>query len=312
MTRCLLTVLTVVIALIAGLTLTACGGGDEADAPKRLDPEAAARVFFENHVFDEAATGLFVREAEPDTFALRHMVQTPDDFRFVDFWRVRTVDNRFVVEPLFELKGRPHVTTVWFEVQDEAWRVAGWTPDARPVDPAALAPSAGARVPIPFAPAAFRGAPPVVDVKVDPEWSNIRILDREIPMEALPRVLKAEKTCPRRLGRALEKQAKPLVDCYGVAFEEGPYRRGRMTFDFIVEGTGPDVSAMVAETTLIHPSLGNCVTNVLRFAEVPAPKDGASCKARVAVTFSPIDPAELEQRKKRRERERKRQERRRK
>lgn len=290
--------------LLAGLLLAApplagCGRDDTAAAPKRLDPEAAARRFFEAHVFADraAAAPLFVREADPATFALRHMVETPADFRFVDFWRVRTVDNRFVVEPLFELKGRPHVTTVWFEEQDEAWRVAGWTPGARAVDPAEPAPPAGARVPIPFAPAAFRGAPPSVEVQVEPPWSDITILDREIPMEALPRVLDAGDGCPRGLDKALDALAKPFVDCYGVSFEEGPYRRGRMTFDLRVSGEG--VTATVAETTLIHPTLGNCVTNVLRLAEVPAPKAGA-CAAKVAVTFSPTDPDDAKKKKKRR------------
>lgn len=276
------------------LTLAACRG-EAPEGPARLDPEDTARAFFTAHVFDPPADAAarFVREADPAAFALRHMVKDPADYRFIDLWRVRTVDNRYVVEPLVELRGRPHVTTVWFEVQDEAWKVAGWTPDATPVDPTAPAPTAGARVPIPFAPAAFRGAPPASEVRVEPPWNDIRILDRVIPMEALPRVLEADKTCPRRgLEDAIAALAKQLVDCYGVAFEEGPYRRGRMSFDFVIQGDAPDIGATLAETTLIHPTLGNCVANVLRLAEVPAAKNGGLCKARVAVTFSPteIDP----------------------
>lgn len=282
--------------------LAGCRGEDV--APERLDPEAAARAFFETSVFADPATAapLFVREADPATFALRHMAKDPADFRFVDFWRVRTVDNRLVVEPLFELKGRPHATTVWFELQDERWRVAGWTPGAQPIDPAEPAPSAGARVPIPFAPAAFRGAPPATEVRVEPPWNDIRILDREIPMEALPRVLGASDDCPKRTQRALDqalaKLARPFVDCYGVAFDEGPYRRGRMTYDLLLTSGGP--TAELAETTLIHPSLGNCVANVLRFADVPAPEGDARCAARVAVTFSPTDPEADKKRKKKR------------
>lgn len=292
------------ITLTLALLLAACGGGDDAEGPERLDPEAAARAFFEQHVFADDATAakLFVREANPAEFALRHMVEDPGHFRFVDFWRVRTVDNRLVVEPLFELKGRPHVTTVWFELQDEAWRVAGWTPGARPIDPSVPAPPAGARVPIPFAPAAFRGAPPATEVVVEPPWNDIRILDREVPMEALPRVLEAAEDCPRATRRALDKGlerlAKPFVDCYGVSFEEGPYRRGRMTFDIDVGGGG--LTAELAETTLIHPNLGNCVANVLRFADVPPPAAGARCAAKVAVTFSPVDPDDKKKKKRRR------------
>lgn len=285
------------LALTAALTasLTACRSDHDTAAPVRLDPETTARAFFTTHVFDPpaAAAPHFVREADPATFALRHMVKTPADYRFIDLWRVRTVDNRYIVEPLVELKGRPHVTTVWFEVQDERWKVAGWDPDATPTDPAAPAPSAGARVPIPFAPAAFRGAPPTSEVRVEPPWSDIAILDREIPMEALPRVIDADKTCPRRgLEQALSALARQLVDCYGIAFEEGPYRRGRMSFDLVVQGEAPDLTATLAETTLIHPTLGNCVANVLRLAEVPAARNGGLCKARVAVTFSPTEPAD--------------------
>lgn len=289
------------LALALG-SLAGCGG-DEAVSPERLDPEAAARAFFEQHVFADpaAAAPLFLREADPARFALRHMVESPADFRFVDFWRVRTVDNRLVVEPLVELKGRPQVTTVWFELQDEKWRVAGWTPGTRPVNAAEPAPPAGARVPIPFAPAAFRGAPPATEVRVEPPWNDIRILDREIPMEALPRLLSADDDCPRRTRRALDEAlqalAKPFVDCYGVSFEEGPYRRGRMTFDLTLAGSGP--SAELAETTLIHPALGNCVANVLRFADVPTLEGGARCGAKVAVTFSPVDPDEKKKKRRR-------------
>jgi len=293
------------MTLLLALALAPLGCGGESEvAPDRLDPEAAARAFFEAHVFADPTAGAkhFVREADPTAFALRHMVKDPSHFRFVDFWRVRTVDNRLVVEPLFELKGRPHTTTVWFEMQDEAWRVAGWTPGAIPVEPAEPAPSAGARVPIPFAPAAFRGAPPATEVKVEPPWSDIRILDREVPMEALPRVLRAADDCPRKTRRALDKAldalAKPFVDCYGVSFEEGPYRRGRLSYDITVGGGG--LTAELAETTLIHPTLGNCVANVLRFADVPPPSGGARCEAKVAVTFSPTDPDAKKKKKRRR------------
>ncbi len=290
------------LLVCACAALVGCGGGEDEVAAERLDPEAAARAFFEQHVFADpaAAAPHFVREADPAAFALRHMVVDPSHFRFVDFWRVRTVDNRLVVEPLFELKGRPHVTTVWFELQDEAWKVAGWTPGALPVDPAEPAPSAGARVPIPFAPAAFRGAPPATEVQVEPPWNDIRILDREVPMEALPRVMQTADDCSRATRRALDKGlaalAKPFVDCYGVSFEEGPYRRGRMTFDIDVGGGG--VTAELAETTLIHPTLGGCVANVLRFADVPPPPGGARCAAKVSVTFSPVDPEDAKKKKK--------------
>ncbi len=283
-------------------SLLACGRGDDTPTtPTRLDPEVAARAFLADHVFDppDVNAARFVREAEPGAFALKYMVKTPADYRFVDLWRVRTVDNRYVVEPLVELKGRPHVTTVWFELQDEAWKVAGWAPDATPVDPAEVAPSAGARVPIPFAPAAFRGAPPASEVRVEPPWNDIRILDREIPMEALPRVIDADDTCPRRrLERALDGLTRQLVECYGIAFEEGPYRRGRMAFDLVLQGEGPDLRATLAETTLIHPTLGDCVANVIRLAEVPPVRDGGLCKTRVAVTFSPTEPDDTKDEKK--------------
>lgn len=301
------------LALLPGLLLACGGGDDEAETPARLDPEAAARVFFEQHALARAAdqAPYFVREVNPGSFPLRHMVKEPADYRFADFWRVRTVDNRYVVEALIELKGRPHAFTVWLEMQDEAWKLAGWNPDAVPVDPAQTAPPAGARVPLPFAPAAFRGAPPATVVKVEPPWSDIAILDREIPMEALPRVIDASDQCPRRLERAIDAQSKSFVQCYAAAFEEGPYRRGRMAFDVTAVGDPANIGATLAETTLLHPSLGNCVASVLRFAELPPVRKGI-CEARVGVTFSPVDPAELEARRKKKEAARKKEEARRK
>ncbi|MCA9541226.1 MAG: hypothetical protein KC620_20135 [Myxococcales bacterium] len=273
-----------ICALLGGLA--GCGGDDAQPVEtKRLDPEVVARHFFAEQVFltGAAARPLFVREADPEAFALRGMVAGPGDYRFVDLWRLRTVDGRLVAEALIELKGAAHVFTAWFEMQEGAWRVAGWNPGTMPVDPSAPVPPAGARVPIPFAPAAFKGAAPRSIVQVEPPWAEIEILDRDLPVEALPRVLEADAACPQAaLSKSLDAAAARFAECYVDAIDEGPVRRGRMTFDVVTTATPAKVDATLAETTLIHPALGQCVERALRRIEPPG-----ACTARILVTYAP-------------------------
>ncbi len=273
------------LALLAALLL---GCGDEAAPLGALaldDPARAAEVFLRDHAFDppEALRPRFVREVDPADFPLRLLAEDPAAYRFEGLWRQRTVDGRLVVEALVEVDGVSRVLEFWLERQADAWRIAGWDPTPRDVDPAAAAPPAGARIPPPFAPAAFRGAPPARTVPL-PQPATARAAT---PARATTRVVFGRPTfepgctLTEGLARAVEGRRDDLAACHAAAFG-AEVRPGRVTLELTAEGA--TFAARVVETTLIDESLGGCLGRVM--GELPAGRHGA-CVARVPITFAP-------------------------
>lgn len=274
------------VALIAALLVGCADDAAPAAAPTLDDPARAAEAFLRDHAFDapEALRPRFVREVDPADFPLRLLVEDPAAYRFDGLWRQRTVDGRLVVEALVEVDGAPRVLEFWLERQADAWRIAGWDPTPREVDPAAPAPPAGARIPPPFAPAAFRGAPPTRTVPL----AAAPGARAAAPARAAVRVAFGRPTfepgCAQDEGlqRALQRRRHDLTACYTAAFG-AEVRPGRVTLELTAEGA--TFAARVVETTLIDETLGTCLVRVL--GELPAGPHGA-CTARTPITFAPL------------------------
>ncbi|MCB9537723.1 MAG: hypothetical protein H6704_15840 [Myxococcales bacterium] len=274
-------------ALLGLMLVFGCGDDEAAPGatPTLDDPARAAEDFLRHHAFDppDALRARFVREVDPADFPLRLLVEDPAAYRFDGLWRQRTVDGRLVVEALVEVDGAPRVVEFWLERQADAWRIAGWDPTSREVEPAAAAPPAGARIPPPFAPAAFRGAPPVRTVPLPASADAPRAAPTRSPMRVVIGRPTLEATCTESaaLERAVRGRRADLGACHAIAFGAA-VRPGRVTLELTVEGA--TFAARVVETTLIDERLGACLARVL--GELPAGDHGA-CTARVPITFAP-------------------------
>ncbi len=272
------------LAVVSGLAL---GCGDEpATGQGESDPEQAAVAFLKGHVFDapEALRPHFTREVNPADFPLRLMLDGPEQYRFVDIWRLRMVDGRLVVWSLVELDGAPNVFEMWLEEQDGAWRIAGWSQVPTSVDPNQPAPPAGTRVPTPFAAATFRGAPPAqvvpVEVREDSGETPVRVEVRLKPPTF-------DGKCPKRtLTRKLRRLRGGLGRCYGEAIDPDSPRAGRITFTVLFDGRVGKIDARVTETTLIDEGLDTCIQSVLKALPVTV-STSEVCTVKAPFTFTP-------------------------
>ncbi len=269
------------------LVVVFAGCSDEPPEQVMQDPESAAVELLRDHVFDpvDQLRARFTPEVNPADFALRLMLDGPDQYRFIDIWRLRMVDGRLVVWALVELEGAPHVFEMWLELQGNAWRVAGWSQVPEPVALDRPAPPAGTRVPTPFAAATFRGAPPARVVGVE--------VDRETPTTA-SRFLVRLKTpsfdgaCPKAsLTRKLRGLQDALGRCYAAALGAAEkLRAGRLTFTVLLDGRSGKSNARVTETTLINEDLTKCGEAVLGALPVTLGST-AVCSVKAPFTFRP-------------------------
>ena len=270
------------------LLLLACG--DPPEAPSAGDPEQAAVELLTAHVFDplDALRPRFTREVNPADFPLRLMLDGPEQYRFVDVWRLRMVDGRLVVWALVELDGAPSAFEMWLEEQDGAWRVAGWSQVPRRVDPSAAAPPAGVRVPTPFAAATFRGAPPAFVVAV--EESAAPTEEPPVRVDVKLRAPTFDGDCPRNtLTRKLRGLQRRLGRCYGLAVDPEQPRAGRITFTVLFDGRVGKIDARVTETTLIDGGLDSCIQTVVKALPVTVGRSEV-CTAVAPYTFTPRRP----------------------
>ncbi len=253
----------------------------------RVDPEQAAIELLSTHVFDpvEALRPRFTREVNPADFPLRVMLDGPEQYKFIDIWRLRMVDGRLVVWALVELDGEPNAFEMWLEEQDGAWRVAGWSQVPRQVDPREEAPPVGTRVPTPFAAATFRGAPPAHVVAVEQTAAAPEEPARKVKVALKPPTFDGD--CPRsKLIRKLKGLRRGLGRCYGLAIDPDSPRAGRITFTVLFDGRVGKIDARVTETTLIDDALDACVQLVLK--ELPVTVGSSEvCTAVAPFTFIP-------------------------
>lgn len=276
--------------LAALAALLALGCGDKATEVDRVDPEQAAVTFLSAHVFApvEALRPMFTREVNPADFPLRLMLDGPEQYRFVDIWRLRMVDGRLVVWALVELDGVPNVFEMWLEEQEGAWRVAGWSQVPTTVEPDTPATPAGTRVPTPFAAATFRGAPPAhvvaVDVREDTGEAPVRV-DVHLKPPSF------DGACPNKtLTRKLRRLRPGLGRCYGDAIDPESPRAGRITFTVLFDGRVGKIDTRVTETTLIDEGLDKCIQAVLKALPVTVSTTEV-CTVRAPFTFTPRLPA---------------------
>jgi len=265
-----------------------CGGGG-AEEVEAGDPERAAVELLRSHVFDPVASlrPRFTREVNPADFPLRQMLDGPEQYRFIDVWRLRMVDGRLVVWSLVELDGAPHVFEMWLEDQDGAWRVAGWSQVPSRVDPAKPAPPAGTQVPTVFAAATFRGAPPSREVPVE---VRADAGESAVPVDVRLKKPTFDGACPRAtLTRKLRALKGGLGRCYGGAVDPDAPRSGRITFTVLLDGRVGKIDARVTETTLVDGALGACVQRIVERLPVTV---GTSevCTVRAPFTFNPRRP----------------------
>ena len=249
------------------------------------DPELAAISFLTAHVFDDPASlrSRFTREVEPNGFPIRAMVNSPEEYAFERIWRLRTIDNRYVVEAVIRLNGQFKRITLWLEVQEGNWRISGWAPALSEVDPEATTPSAGANVPAPFAAAAFRGAPSM-DVVYIP--SNRESKPRaNLPVRARVQLQKVALGCPEKALESVMKNSNDrFAECYADAIDGGRMRPGRMTYGLQIEGRPATVTPTLSETTLINSRLTDCVERVLSNLWIDR---SDTCEVTALIIFSP-------------------------
>ena len=272
--------------LLLGALLMGCGGEESVEGLVQFpDPEQAATTFLKTHLFDDPAAlrPRFTREVEPTSFPLRTMVDSPGEYAFERIWRLRTIDNRYVVEAIVRLRDKFKRVTLWLEVQEGNWRISGWAPELSEVDPTAPSPSAGADVPVPFAGAAFRGTPAKGVVYIPTSKSNAPRAN--LPVRARVQLVKLALGCPEKaLKKVLENSNDRFAECYADAIGDGRLRPGRMTYELKIEGRPATVSPTLQETTLIHPTLTECVERV--FSDLWIDRSD-TCEVTALLIFSP-------------------------
>ena len=272
--------------LMALMVIAGCGADEDAEAESLFpDPEVAAVSFLTAHVFDDPSRlrPRFTREVEPAGFPLRNIVDGPAELAFERLWRLRTIDNRYVVEAIVRVRGKPKRVTLWLEVQEGNWRISGWAPEMAEVDPAAPTPSAGADVPVPFAAAAFRGAPSMEVVYFPTR--NEAVAPADLPVRAQVQLPTVGVGCPEKALRdVLGKSRDRFAECYADAIGDGRLRPGRMTYSLRIKGQPATIEPGLEETTLIHPGLSECVERVLSNLWIDR---SDTCEATVRIIFSP-------------------------
>ncbi len=269
------------------LSLAGCEGQGVAE-PAPADPERAAIELLRGHVFDpvEQLRPRFGDGVDPADFPLRLMLDGPEQYRYRDIWRLRTIDGRLVVWALVDLDGAPHVFEMWLERQRGAWRVAGWSQVPEQVEPDQPAQPAPTRVPTPFAAATFRGAPPAATVPVELSAAP----SEPAPASRVDVTLKRptfDGDCPKAtLIRKLRDLRPEVARCYaaGAALEAG--RMGRVTLTLLLDGRAAATDARVTETTLVDDALGRCLERTLGSLPVTVGRTEV-CTVRAAYTFRP-------------------------
>ena len=273
------------VGLMGLMVAAGCDGKDAEVEALFPDPELAAVSFLTEHVFDDPSSlrPRFTREVDPATFPLRYVVDQPEDLVFDRLWRLRTIDNRYVVEAIVRVRGKSKRVTLWLEVQEGNWRISGWAPELAKVDPAAPTPSAGADVPVPFAAAAFRGAPSMGVVYLP---SGDEAAPRaNLPVRAQVRLSTVGIGCPEKALRDVLGRSKDrFAECYADAIGDGRLRPGRMTYSLKIEGQPATIEPSLEETTLIHPGLSDCVERVLSNLWIDR---SDTCEAITRLIFSP-------------------------
>lgn len=273
-------------ALVFVLLLLGCAKDDGAspDAPPpgepSADPVLAARAWLTTEIFTEQTTMAFAPGLDRGNFPARLMVDRPQEYRFIDIWRVRTVDQRLLIDALVQIAAEPHVVSFWMEQVSGVWRVAGWRPQASPAAKDA-APPGGVDLPPTLAASAFRGAPPakfvpvVIDAAVTAESGKSK-------MRVGFKAFTYRGDCPRaKIAAQFRKQRRRLAQCHTDALGDEA-RPGRLTFD--VKVTPGVVDAQMIEATLVAGALTDCVEAALERIKVRKVVD---CEVNVPVTFSP-------------------------
>lgn len=261
------------------------GGTDPeatADAPAAAsaDPVAAARAWLQNDIFAESTTMQFAPGLDRGDFPARLMVDRPQEYRFVDLWRVRTVDQRLLIDALVQIGNEPQVVAFWMEQSAGAWRVAGWRPQAS-VAKGEAAPPGGVDLPAILAASAFRGAPKARFVPV--------AIDEAVSADGGKSLMRVgfkgftfEGDCPKaRVTSQVRRQRKRLARCHTDALGD-EMRPGRLTFS--IEVTPDTVDASLVEATLVAGALTDCVEAALERITV---RQVNNCKVIVPVTFTP-------------------------
>lgn len=277
----LLALLAPLIALQLGCSRTD-GGSPDAPPPGELpdDPVLAARAWLTSEVFAERTQMTFAPGLDRGAFPARLMVDRPGEYRFIDIWRVRTVDQRLLIDALVQIANEPHVVSFWMEQVSGVWRIAGWRPQATAAKED-KAPPGGVDLPPTLAASAFRGAPPakvvpfVVDAAVTAETS-------ESAMRVGFKKFTWQGDCPRaKVAAQLKLQTRRLARCHADALGDEA-RPGRLTFSVRIS---PDtVDAQMTEATLVAGALTDCVEAALERIKLSKVVD---CEVTVPVTFAP-------------------------
>ena len=93
--------------------------------------------------------------------------------------------------------------------------------------------------------------------------------------------------------RTRVRELVPLLrECYELALDEQAGLGGRLTVEFVIAGE-PDVggvieeSRILEESTLVHPTLHECVRETLYTLELDPPENGGRVTVRYPFNFSP-------------------------
>jgi hypothetical protein len=275
------------------LLLTGCGDSPKAsadapgsDAPATVeaeplaDPVALARAWLTNDVFADTTEMMFAPGLDRGDFPARLMVDRPQEYRFIDIWRVRTVDQRVLIDALVQLAGEPHVVAFWMEQASGVWRIAGWRAQTRP-GVKDRADFGGVDLPSVLAASAFRGAPPArfVPVMMD---EGISAESGKSKVRVGFKAFKYEGDCPKsKVASQLRRQRRRLARCHADALGD-EVRPGRLTF--AVEITPRTVDANIVEATLVAGALTDCVEAALERIKV---RRVQACTVQVPITFTP-------------------------
>lgn len=244
------------------------------------DPVAQVEQWLRQGVFADPPSLPFAPGLVPGDFPARQV--RSENYRFVDLWRVRSVDGRLLVDALVTLDGAAHLLSFYLEEVEGTWRIAAWNP-AEPIENPGAAPPGVTDLPGPLAAATFRGAPPAQVVWVAPPTEGDEGEDARLAVRVGFQDFAFAGECAQaRVSAALRRTTRRIGTCHVETFGSQP-RAGRLTFDVTLNaGQAPEVK--LRETTLLAGALTDCVAAAL--GRLPSEKI-SHCTVTVPITFSP-------------------------
>lgn len=117
--------------------------------------------------------------------------------------------------------------------------------------------------------------------------AKLKELGVEVPGESIQPVIMG--TLDRNtIDTNIEKYAKDFKKCYTDELTKKPELEGRIVVNFIIDGSGKVSSAKINRTTINNETIGNCIVEVTKKIQFPAPEGGGTVIVNYPFVLRPL------------------------